>query len=66
MVTFELLLDQPFDLVLLDLSLPDSQGLTTFETLYQRRPDLPIIVLTGLMTKSLRSERSVVVHKIIW
>lgn len=37
-----------FDLVLLDLSLPDSQGLTTFETLYQQSPELPIIVLTGL------------------
>jgi len=39
---------QLFDLVLLDLSLPDSQGLATFETLYQHQPELPIIVLTGL------------------
>ena len=31
-----------FDLVLLDLSLPDSQGLTTFETLYQQSPELPM------------------------
>ncbi len=34
--------------VLLDLSLPDSQGLATVESVRQHAPDLPIIVLTGL------------------
>ncbi len=43
-----LLTEHALDLVLLDLSLPDSQGLATFETVYHRLPDLPIIVLTGL------------------
>lgn len=33
--------------VLLDLSLPDSQGLETFSRLYQRAPHIPILVLTG-------------------
>jgi PAS domain S-box-containing protein len=37
-----------FDVVLLDLSLPDSQGLETFVTIDRRFPTLPIIVLTGL------------------
>jgi hypothetical protein len=37
-----------FDLVLLDLSLPDSQGLEAFSRLHQQMPTLPIIVLTGL------------------
>jgi len=35
------------DLVLLDLSLPDSNGLTTFHKLRQAAPNVPVIVLTG-------------------
>jgi CheY-like chemotaxis protein len=35
------------DLVLLDLGLPDSHGLTTFHKLRQAAPDVPVIVLTG-------------------
>jgi len=35
------------DLVLLDLSLPDSQGLPTFQQLRDAVPDIPVIVLTG-------------------
>jgi signal transduction histidine kinase len=37
-----------FDAILLDLSLPDSQGLETLESILSAVPDLPIIVLTGL------------------
>jgi len=36
------------DLVLLDLSLPDSHGLETFDTVQGFAPDVPIVVLTGL------------------
>ena len=35
------------DLVLLDLGLPDSQGLQTLRHLHQAAPDVPVIVLTG-------------------
>jgi diguanylate cyclase (GGDEF)-like protein len=35
------------DLVLLDLSLPDSMGLETFAKVYAHSPTVPIIVLTG-------------------
>lgn len=35
-------------LILLDLSLPDSQGLSTFTQLHARAPWMPIIVLSGL------------------
>jgi len=35
------------DLVLLDLGLPDSHGLTTFHKLRQAAPDVPVIVLTS-------------------
>ena len=37
-----------FDIALLDLSLPDSEGLETFIELNVRAPELPIVVLTGL------------------
>ena len=42
-----------FDAILLDLSLPDSQGLDTFTTLHARTPAMPTVVLTGLDDKAL-------------
>jgi CheY-like chemotaxis protein len=42
-----------FDAILLDLSLPDSQGLSSFLTLHQRDANIPIIVLTGLDDQNL-------------
>ncbi|MBF0431283.1 MAG: response regulator [Fibrobacteria bacterium] len=39
---------EQYNIVLLDLSLPDSQGLETFTKLKAQARDLPIIVLTGL------------------
>lgn len=41
------------DLVLLDLGLPDSTGLDTFVELYNRAPEVPIIVLTALEDETL-------------
>lgn len=41
-----------FDCVLLDLQLPDSQGLGTFEKIRQRRPEVPVVVLSGLDDKT--------------
>jgi PAS domain S-box-containing protein len=37
-----------FDIILLDLSLPDSQGITSFLDLRDRSGHIPIVVLTGL------------------
>lgn len=37
-----------FDVTLLDLSLPDSNGLETFESIVSRMPKTPIVILTGL------------------
>ncbi|MEE8278933.1 MAG: diguanylate cyclase, partial [Thermoanaerobaculia bacterium] len=34
--------------VLLDLRLPDSQGLQTFERVYAQAPEVPIVVMTGI------------------
>ncbi len=36
------------DIILLDLGLPDSQGLETFTQVYAQAPNVPIIILTGL------------------
>ncbi|MCK5654059.1 MAG: PAS domain S-box protein [Dehalococcoidia bacterium] len=36
------------DLVLLDLGLPDSQGLDTFDKVHAQAPAVPIVLLTGL------------------
>jgi len=39
------------DIVLLDLSLPDSQGLETFTKLHERIPSVPIVVLSGVASR---------------
>jgi two-component system, cell cycle sensor histidine kinase and response regulator CckA len=44
------------DVVLLDLSLPDSQGLDTFFKVHALAPEVPIVVLTGLDNESLAYE----------
>jgi PAS domain S-box-containing protein len=41
-----------FDVVLLDLGLPDSQGESTLEKVYAKNPALAIVVLTGLSDES--------------
>lgn len=43
----------PFDIVLLDLMLPDSQEVETLQRLHQEFPDIPVIVLTGLDDEAL-------------
>ena len=37
-----------YDIILLDLGLPDSQGIDTFNIMNYNAPDVPIIILTGL------------------
>ena len=44
------------DLVLLDLSLPDSQGLNTFARVHTEAPTVPIVVLSGLQDEGLAME----------
>ena len=39
-------------LILLDLGLPDSQGVATFLRLHEQAPHLPVVVLTGLDDKT--------------
>jgi PAS domain S-box-containing protein len=40
--------DRPFDVGLLDLTLPDSMGAATIDRVHKAAPGLPIVVLTGL------------------
>jgi DNA-binding response OmpR family regulator len=44
----KLLDENLFDVFLLDLSLPDSSGLETFEKAHEHDPELPIVILSGL------------------
>lgn len=45
---FELLEKTTFDVLLLDLSLPDSFGIITFQRIREKYPQIPVIVLSGL------------------
>ena len=44
------------DVCLLDLGLPDAQGLTAVQSIHRERPDLPIVVLTVLNDETLALE----------
>jgi DNA-binding NtrC family response regulator len=44
------------DVVLLDLTLPDSRGLDTFATVRAQAPSVPVIVLSGLLDGRLADE----------
>ena len=39
---------QTYDVILLDLNLPDSRGLDTLMTTIKRFPKIPVVVLSGL------------------
>ncbi|NJD67611.1 MAG: response regulator [candidate division NC10 bacterium] len=49
----ELLGKEEFDVVLLDLNLPDSWGFDTFERGHSQFPSVPVVVLTGLEDEEL-------------
>lgn len=42
------LAERPFDVILLDLSLPDARGLEGLSALTARHPEVPVVVMTGL------------------
>jgi signal transduction histidine kinase len=45
--TIETLEQNKCDILLIDLNLPDSQGLSTLDTVHARFPDIPKVVITG-------------------
>jgi polar amino acid transport system substrate-binding protein len=52
----ECLTEGPVDVILLDLSLPDAQGMETFYRLRCQVPNIPIVVLTGLEDEAVGNE----------
>src|SRR6185436_20527626 len=42
-----------FDIILLDLNLPDGQGLDAFIKIHQEAPNTPIVILSGLMDEEI-------------
>lgn len=52
----EYLASEVFNAILLDLGLPDSQGLETVRQVYARVPKIPIVILTGLDDEELAVE----------
>ena len=52
----KLLSEEHFEAILLDLGLPDSQELDTFNKVHNQHPDIPIIVLSGMEDERLAFE----------
>src|SRR5678816_1499628 len=42
-----------FDVILLDLNLPDGQGLDAFIKIHQEAPATPVVILSGLMNEEI-------------
>lgn len=49
-------LKQPIDIILLDLSLPDSTGIDTFNSLLKHAGKIPVVILSGLADTTLALE----------
>ena len=49
----KLLSEKEFDIILLDLNLPDSKGMDTFAKVHVEAPNTPTVVLTGLDDEAL-------------
>ena len=52
----QLLKERVFNIILLDLNLPDSRGLTTLDQIKAQAPGMPVVVLTGLDDRMLSLE----------
>src|SRR5271163_1028131 len=50
------LAEHPVDIILLDLGLPDAQGLDAVRRTHAARPRIPLVVLTGLDDESLGAQ----------
>lgn len=48
--------EQPFDVGLIDLTLPDSSGVSTYQKILEAAPSLPVVVLTGAADETAGAE----------
>lgn len=55
MKLYVFLKEQPFDVIVLDLGLPDSNGINTYFKIYNENPLIPIIILTALNDETIES-----------
>jgi diguanylate cyclase (GGDEF)-like protein/PAS domain S-box-containing protein len=53
---FDVLNREKVDVVLLDLILPDNEGINTFSLIKEKHPDLPIVILTSLEDEKMAVE----------
>ena len=53
--TLSILKVKSFDVILLDLELPDSYGINTFLCIHKKIPETPIIILSGLNDEKVRA-----------
>ena len=51
--TLQHLVTHQYDIVVLDLTLPDSSGIETFTKVQQAKPDVPIVILTANTNKNM-------------
>ena len=49
--------EQPFDVILSDLYLPDSNGINTFFSIHNENPLIPIIILSGSNNEEIHTVR---------
>ncbi|OGS07877.1 MAG: hypothetical protein A2270_02375 [Elusimicrobia bacterium RIFOXYA12_FULL_51_18] len=52
----DILKKENFDLIISDLTLPDSRGLETFRSLQSTSPKIPVILLTGVDDESIATQ----------
>ncbi|MDP3481449.1 MAG: response regulator [Desulfoprunum sp.] len=52
-VALEVVRRDHFDIIILDLGLPDSSGLATLRAVIQAAPELPVVVLTGMLDEQI-------------
>ncbi len=52
----DILQERSFDMILLDLGLPDSQGWSTFIRIQELAPQIPKVILSGLADETLASQ----------
>lgn len=55
-VALEALRHEHFDIIILDLGLPDSSGLATLRAVIEVVPELPVVVLTGIQDEQIGLE----------